>query len=473
MEAYLLTTERKQLESQIRDCLRWADDIFFLVAFARYNAFELFREDIVSFLRRGGRLRVVFDIERFFTEPQIIEELATIPGNSQCRVFYRSEKVVNEKCKRLLHSKIYLFRKSSALKVIIGSSNLTVSGITHNLEANVFLEGVSRDRVLRSTKEEVEAIWASPCAIKPENHYAIIEQYERFFNEQGGDTPLVQRLQATHRNELDSLFQAAIEAMQVIPNADIAYLLGLIAAGGTLVHDRLLEIIYHKGVFNRGTENEGIILADGITSFRMDQAKAFRKDVNGIRDSLNEYFDRIDSGDRASVQKVSDYDYKIRIRFNGSSAVLCAVNDYLSSLQITRRGVVPIIPDLIADTVDRNVIMSFVRGYADVRSRISPTDRTGGTGHLRIALSFSTGADEFATKIKEILETEFGIERINLLIGGARGRETMLRIDPVYLDRLQPLKIFPINWKQILLHDFAIYNLKHFPTNYYTPDETG
>jgi len=240
----------------------------------------------------------------------------------------------------------------------------------------------------------------------------------------------------------------------------------LIAGGGYLISKNKLKIRYHKGAFHKGKRYEGLIYSPGISDLKLKQAEAIRKDVNNIAERIRDYLKRKNSKDSVAIHKQREYDYSIIITFKKSSPILNAVRAYLAKCQISKQRVVPVFAEELSKASNDNIPMSFIKGYADVRGRITATDREGTNGPLRIALSFSAGADDFAEDVKALLETRFSFKRINLLLGGARHRETVLRIDPVDIKNAGPLKFFSVNWIDILLNDYANYNLKHYPKRY-------
>lgn len=97
-----------------------------------FSAFESLRDDFQTFLRNNGKLRALFDIEEFVTEKRVIEELATIPGDSECKVFITTKH--NGASQGHYHPKFYLFHNQERYRVIIGSSNFTLGGIKYNIE---------------------------------------------------------------------------------------------------------------------------------------------------------------------------------------------------------------------------------------------------------------------------------------------------------------------------------------------------
>ncbi|HWR82983.1 MAG TPA: phospholipase D-like domain-containing protein [Candidatus Deferrimicrobium sp.] len=453
--------------AELKRQFRWADAAFLCVSYARHQAYNLLSSEITELLRRGGSLRALFDMERFFTDPTIIMELCTTPGDSECRGYFRQAAGgADEHLPGALHAKVYMFRKSRDVRALIGSSNLTVDGLLHNVETNLLLQGNTSQPFFKSLFATFEELWDSPFPIRPEDHYEVIEQYERLYNLVRSSQTSIERRARQQKHILSQLVIAAKDQLHGTVTTDIAYLMGLIAGGGYVIDDHTIKIRYHKGMFNKGTKDEGFIFSPGISAIRMRQAIALRKDVVGICDRLTRFFRRTGTKDRVTSEKRSDFDYEIFLHLDSVSQHAETLRDFLSRCGVEGKRVVPVFPSHLPQFQDRIVLASFIRGYADIRSRISPTDREGVEGPLRVALSFSRGADDFSQEFKSVLERTFGVEHVNLLLGTKRGRETMLRIDPVELHKLGPQKFFSITWKQLLLADYSHFNQSNFAQKY-------
>ena len=455
-------TGEKHLVKQLARLLEWADSASFCVSYARYQAFKMLERSFTTFLKRGGRLRLVFDIERYFTDPEVITEFSTIPGNSECRVFFRASNPQNV---GPLHSKVYLFRKSNKVRVILGSSNFTLGGLTKNLEGNVLLEGAHTEAFFKEIIDFFERLWDSPNSIRPSQKYDLIEVYEKFIRENKKNQVNESKQEKVRQRVIRQVLVQAQKEFQSLLRSDTSYLLGLVAGGGFVKNTNTIIIKYHKGVFNRGLKDEGYITARGISDFKIKQRDAFSKDVTIIANRLTKLFKTLQTKDSVSIETKSDFDYEIAIVFEERSKLFQLIKEYVDACNIVRGRIVPIFPQSLKDATNE-LVASFLHGYCDVRVRIRPTDREGMTGPLRVAISFSKGAELFAKELDEIFKKRFGIKHRNLLPGGPRGRETMLRIDPVDLTQMKQ-KIFSANsWKLALIKDFTAYNKRLFPKRY-------
>lgn len=85
-------------------------------------------------LERGVRLRFLTSDYLDFTDPVALHRLLALTGNSDAEL-----RIMATRGARALHAKAYLFSASdgSVASCLVGSSNLTVAALDHNLEWNV------------------------------------------------------------------------------------------------------------------------------------------------------------------------------------------------------------------------------------------------------------------------------------------------------------------------------------------------
>lgn len=462
----LLKSGEEEIVNELKNSFDWAESANIFVSYAHYTAFKLLKSSIITFLRHGHKLRTLFDLQIYYTDPKIIDEFITIPGDSECKVIIPNSEGSNNS--GLFHIKNYFYQKDDQYRIVVGSSNFTKGGLIKNLESNIILTGNINDQMYPAIIDYLNHLWDLENAIRPEDHYEVIEEYKLHYRRFNKSRVSERKKTKSSNDKLIALYKSSgFKATDYI-NYDTSYLLGLVAGGGYLIDPNQIIIRYHKGIFNKNSEHEGFIYAENISDLRLSQKKAFKRDIARIVERLGMFFSRIKSGDEITIHKHDDYNYDLVLNFKTNSPILTLLNDYISECTISGSRIIPILPTIIRKINNNKIYLSFIRGYCDIRGRIRPTDRTGTDGPLRIAVSFSTGADEFAREFQAILENNFSVRRINFLSGTSRGRETMLRIDPVDLSLL-PSKMFSISWKQMLLDDFAKYNRNTFRDRYITP----
>ncbi len=452
------------LPKQFSAFLQWADEAILCVSYATHHAFSMLYDEFETFLRNGGRLRAIFDIERMVTDSTIIEEISTIPGDAQCKVFFRekSRNITPGSLRGIFHPKLYIFKKGSDIKIILGSSNFTSAGLSQNIEANILIEGDLRDSLCSEFLRYFQNLWDSPDVIIPTE--ALLSDYTKAVSKSKVQREKFEHMLSDARKEVEQAAEEAHIEMKSPLNTETAYLLGLLCGSGRMpdLQKRIVTIRYHKGAFNAGTKDEGIIMASGISKLKLSQATELKRDVEGIKEKLESLFAKREPGNKVKIIKKSDYDYLITIFFSEKSPYWLYIQEFIKSCKIKRNRFIPLVPSEILATNKKHLPLSFLRGYVDTRSRISVADREGPAGPLRIAISVSQGASKFEKQIEKILRKHLGVKRISILSGKQRGRETMLRCDPADL----PKDFFLSSWQKLLLSDFARYNRKQYPKRY-------
>jgi len=106
-------------------------------AFASKFAIEGLAKYIKLAKESFGKLTIIVGIDQEGTSKEALEEIRDL--NIDSYIFYQSEAVI-------FHSKIYLFEGDNEVKLIIGSSNLTGTGLFRNVESSVLIEFAAIDK---------------------------------------------------------------------------------------------------------------------------------------------------------------------------------------------------------------------------------------------------------------------------------------------------------------------------------------
>lgn len=459
----LILNGEEGVASEIARLLRWAEEAYFCVSYARHKAFRLLEADLKDFLQgRSGKLRAIFDIERFFTDPDVIAEFATIPGDSQCKLYFRvtSTAGTNGFEAVTFHAKLYAFRKQNEARIIVGSSNFTLGGLKTNIEANLLVTVSAHSPLYLSFLKFFDQIWDSPQALFPDER-EILERYSELNSEMRRINKRAQARLNKVQKEIGIVVQEAQREFEGQLDRETAYFLGLICGGGRVedIGNRVIKIRYHKGPYHPRSRSKGIISAPGISEVNIPQPFALHRDVLNVKEQLERVFRRRKTNEKVTFKSNSNYDYNLILRFEEGSPYWAIVRQLLRKCRIKNKRIVPRVPNEILTTKSKHIRMAFIKGYVDIRSRISETDREGTKGPLRVAISISRDADKFARELSALIKKHIGVKKVPILYGKPRGRETMIRLDPCDL----PNNFFSIYWKRILLKDFASFNSSKFP----------
>lgn len=102
-----------------------------------------------------------------FSEPEALEKLADLK-NIELRMFRTNDETGG------FHTKGYIFRQEEIYRIIIGSSNMTLSAITRNREWNTKIVSTEHGEIAQSILREFEELWNSSVT---ESYPAFIDQY--------------------------------------------------------------------------------------------------------------------------------------------------------------------------------------------------------------------------------------------------------------------------------------------------------
>lgn len=119
-----------------------ADALHIASAFYARGMLNLLLDPFQAFVRRGGKLRLLTSVMGNFNNPHDLVHLATLIPQIDIRIFYPlNEKGMADYTQEPppFHVKSFLFEKpTNQHSIIVGSSNLTGSGLTKNHEWNYF-----------------------------------------------------------------------------------------------------------------------------------------------------------------------------------------------------------------------------------------------------------------------------------------------------------------------------------------------
>ena len=115
----------------INEALRQSDYKSFaaFVAFASVDGINQLRDSFNNFTDAGGDIRLYIGVDLHGTSKEALDALLAMP-NVHTYVVYSPNRIV-------YHPKIYSFEGERQNMVMVGSSNLTMSGLYQNIEASI------------------------------------------------------------------------------------------------------------------------------------------------------------------------------------------------------------------------------------------------------------------------------------------------------------------------------------------------
>ena len=457
MNVTLLKNSDESFSKAIQASLKWSSTLYIGAAYGSYAAFKQFIQPLQSFLRNNGKIRALFDIERFITEKRLIEELATIPGDSECKIYIRPDDVVDAPNGHY-HPKFYLFYDQQRYCAIVGSANFTLGGIRNNIECNLCASG-EMDELFQELTRFFDEIWHTDYAINVLNHQQLLDAYQEAFPRESRERNIRDKWLAKLRKNLTPKAATIFETRKGVFNSEFAYLLGLINANGHIdTQNRVLTIDLKRGIANRGTSYEGYYYNPDISEYRISQYDAHKRDVEKITENLNFLSRYLGAGGQIQSRHVKNYHFQIILECGKDSVLFQEIER--QKIQISETKVIPSVPGWIKESEDREIVMPFIKGYCDLKGRMSDSDgiyRTHDShkiySALRMGISIPHGAVAYLNDFVFLLE-KIGIhEGVSKTDPQTRSRENLIRINV----RNVPYELVGTHWRRIFLRDFVSY----------------
>jgi HKD family nuclease len=453
MDAKILKAKDNSLINNIIESLQWAHTANFGVAYASSYAYQIFKTDIELFLRRNGKIRVLFDIEKFITDQKLIDSFAHLAGDCECKIFLKPHTI---KGIGSYHPKFYLFYNDKKYNAIVGSSNFTIGGVKNNYETNLSIAG-EKDEFFELLLKHYQELWQLEFAINVlENKELLIEYQQLKDKYQSEETKSEKRLK-TLQTKISKKVDKIVQEKKLPLNENFAYLLGLICANGEFDEQKLqLKINLKRQIANKNQDYEGYYFNPEISDYKIAQLEAHQRDLELISERLIDLMIPYQNQDEIDFDNVKKLHFQIIITFHENSLLLKEIKKYHLSSVINR------VPAEILNSKDNKIIKSFLRGYCDLKSRVSSTDgiynkkmidnfRTFNA--LRVGISVSHSHPQLMKDLIVLFEKIDIQKGLTYSNPEKRTRELLIRIDV----RRFPLDLLGTHWRRIFINDFRFY----------------
>ncbi len=125
-------TELLRHVDQIDNVDPFWDTLDIAVAWVRASGMAYLSDRLANFLRHGGQLSIIVGIDLQNTTREGLQALLDLEQYGRCETF-----VYHNEAGSIFHPKLYLFRNEEEARLIVGSNNITQSGLYVNVEAGL------------------------------------------------------------------------------------------------------------------------------------------------------------------------------------------------------------------------------------------------------------------------------------------------------------------------------------------------
>lgn len=144
------------------------DTLDIAVAWVRASGMAHLSHRLANFLQHGGRLSVVVGIDLQNTTREGLQALLDLEQHGRCETF-----VYHNEAGSIFHPKLYLFRNEEEARLIVGSNNITESGLYVNVEAGLQVDTDVESTVIAQTLDALSS-WkdtTSRLAVRLDNAF--------------------------------------------------------------------------------------------------------------------------------------------------------------------------------------------------------------------------------------------------------------------------------------------------------------
>ena len=156
------------IENQLMHC----EEFSISVAFINRGGFVALSETLKELEQRGIKGRILTTDYLCFSDPYALDRLAALK-NVELKMYHVDDAGLG------FHTKGYLFKESGVYRIIIGSSNMTQTALTTNMEWNTQLVSTEQGEMAHSIVSEFERLWTCESSVPYHN---FIETYREKYN---------------------------------------------------------------------------------------------------------------------------------------------------------------------------------------------------------------------------------------------------------------------------------------------------
>ena len=164
--------EGKKVISSIEEELARCEEFRISVAFITLGGITPFLQVFKELNKKGVKGQILTTNYLDFSEPRALEKIHELP-NITLKMYNVEEQ------KKGFHTKGYIFKKDEIYRIILGSSNITDSALTTNVEWNTKVISTEHGEVAIEIVKEFDELWNSEYALGYEKFFEIYKtRYE-------------------------------------------------------------------------------------------------------------------------------------------------------------------------------------------------------------------------------------------------------------------------------------------------------
>lgn len=163
--------EGRKVISSIEDELLSCEEFAISVAFITMGGITPLLQTLRELEQRGISGKILTTDYLMFSDPKALRILANFK-NIQLKMF------ITENSKEGFHTKGYIFKKEEMYRIIVGSSNMTLSALTTNREWNTKIVSTEQGEYTQNIVAEFENLWNAQQSLPFEQ---FIEDYTNIY----------------------------------------------------------------------------------------------------------------------------------------------------------------------------------------------------------------------------------------------------------------------------------------------------
>lgn len=187
MEIRFVDNQDESLGDVLASRLGKSEDTRIAVAFVTRGGLRIIHNDLEKALLGGSSVEILVGLDLRVTDPKALWAMRDLAGGFENFNYY----CLQGGRDGIFHPKMYLMVEDANADVIVGSSNLTVSGLSKNAEANILLRDAKSSRAARDAFESYVRLKFDNRFVPDEDFLTLYEQGVKRVSKVESSTQLV------------------------------------------------------------------------------------------------------------------------------------------------------------------------------------------------------------------------------------------------------------------------------------------